>query len=62
MRVARHPQLELARRAGISLSTVKSAKGGRDVRISVRTAIETTLSEAGILFLEPDDIRPADAV
>ena len=57
VRVARHPQLELARRAGISLSTVKSAKGGRDVRISVRTAIETTLSEAGILFLEPDDIR-----
>ena len=50
-------QRELADRAGVSVSVIKSAENGRDVRSSAMAAIEAALTDAGILFLDPGDTR-----
>ena len=50
-------QRKLAEMAGVPLSSVKSFEAGKDVRLSVATAIENALSRAGILFLDPGDVR-----
>jgi hypothetical protein len=50
-------QRELARLATVPLSSVKSFESGRDVRMSVVTAIEGAFVRAGLLFLDPGDAR-----
>jgi transcriptional regulator with XRE-family HTH domain len=50
-------QRDLSSAAGVSLSTVKAFESGRDVRVSVMTAIEAALAEAGLLFLEAGNVR-----
>lgn len=51
-------QRELAEMAGVPLSSVKSFEAGRNVRLSVARDIEAALSRAGVLFLDPGDVRP----
>jgi transcriptional regulator with XRE-family HTH domain len=50
-------QRRLAAEANVPLSAVKAWESGRDIRVSVLAAIERTLIAAGILFLEPGDVR-----
>ena len=50
-------QTKLANEANVSLSSVKSLEGGRNVRMSVLIAVEQALISAGILFLDPGDTR-----
>jgi hypothetical protein len=50
-------QRQLAEQAKVPLSAVKAVESSKDVRVSVLTAIESTLTAAGILFLEAGDTR-----
>jgi transcriptional regulator with XRE-family HTH domain len=50
-------QRDLAAKAGISPASVKAYEGGKNVRVSIRDAIERALVDAGIMFLEPGDTR-----
>jgi transcriptional regulator with XRE-family HTH domain len=50
-------QRQLAEAASVPLSAVKAVEGGKDIRVSVAAAIERALIEAGLIFLEPGDVR-----
>lgn len=50
-------QRDLAARAGISVPSIKSYEAGKNVRVFIRDAIEQALVDAGIMFLDPGDIR-----
>jgi DNA-binding XRE family transcriptional regulator len=50
-------QRQLADAAAVPLSAVKAIEAGADVRVSVATAIERALIDAGLIFLEPGDVR-----
>lgn len=50
-------QTRLAKEASVPLSAVKALELGKDVRISVLTAVERALTAAGILFLDDGDTR-----
>jgi transcriptional regulator with XRE-family HTH domain len=46
---------DLADAASVSASTVKNFEAGRNTIPAVATAIERTLTEAGIEFIRPDN-------
>jgi len=50
-------QHRLAEAAALPLSAVKAIEAGKDVRVSIVSAIEKALADAGILFLESGDTR-----
>lgn len=49
---------ELARRAAVSLASIKNIeRGATDPRASTLGAIQTAFEKAGVVFLEPGDQR-----
>jgi transcriptional regulator with XRE-family HTH domain len=50
-------QRDLAAAANQPISAVKAFESGRDVRVSVMTAIEAALIDVGLMFLEAGDVR-----
>jgi len=50
-------QAELATKADVPISAIKSFETGRDTRVSILTKIETAFVDAGVMFLEPGDAR-----
>ena len=55
-------QKDLAVRAGISEMTIKNIEQGRtDPRSSSLTAIQKALDDAGVVFLQPGDMRGGGA-
>jgi transcriptional regulator with XRE-family HTH domain len=55
-------QAELARASGISEVAIKNIeRGATDPRMSTLAAIERAFDEAGVMFLEPGDIRTGGA-
>jgi ribosome-binding protein aMBF1 (putative translation factor) len=50
-------QRHLSEKAQVPLSAVKALEAGGDVRVSVATAVERAFLEAGLIFLEPGDLR-----
>jgi predicted transcriptional regulator len=55
-------QVDLAKAAGISEITLKNIERGVvDPRVSTIDAIQKAFDAAGVIFLQPGDIRPGGA-
>jgi transcriptional regulator with XRE-family HTH domain len=50
-------QRDLAAAAAQPVGAIKAVESGRDVRVSALAAIEKALTEAGVMFQEPGDVR-----
>ncbi len=50
-------QVDLAKASGVSELTIKLVERGRDARGSTLAAIQKACAKAGVVFLDPGDVR-----
>lgn len=51
-------QKDLAERSGVSVATIRNVDAGiRDIRSSTLRAIQEAFESAGVVFMEPGDMR-----